>query len=169
MKTLNYTEYNKLQKGDKLTVIDNLGTRLAQGQTVTVDEIALGTCIYLSGFTGAWAYTRFALANHAKPPVTSIVPVLLKKPAKPRRDILGRFLGTTPQVVREKPTVLRNGSLYAIKRKHGTTIARLRKPAHEDYLVFSEHDKRPFLARKKQVRLADAAEVKAYLGENATA
>ncbi len=75
------------------------------------------------------------------------------------RDQSGRF---APKTNLAKPVILRNGSLYGVQRRNGRVIARLRKVAHEDYLVFSLRGK-AFLARKKQVTLATKDEVDEYL------
>ena len=84
------------------------------------------------------------------------------------RAVLQGVLET--QNVRQRPVslgALRPGSLYAVKRKGGFEVTRLRKVAHDDYSVFQTHAERPFLARFKQVFLANPSEVEAYL-ETAT-
>jgi hypothetical protein len=78
------------------------------------------------------------------------------------RDSRGRFTSVAVQKTRVKPTVLRKGALYAVKRKRGIQIANLRAVAYGDVLVFSRH-KKPFLAKRNQVFLADNNEVKSYL------
>lgn len=156
MKPLTRETAKKLKLGAKLRVIDAIssiivGKALSAGQIVTFSRLRSQTGeLYLTDVIPGWSWriSRFEVVGSQTP-----------------RDANGRFSSDKPAVPRTAPSILRHGSLYSVKRKRGNVVARLRKTAHEDYLVFSEHDKKPFLVRRKQVTLADADEVKQYLSK----
>jgi len=130
------TEPNKIVKGEVYTVKHASKVLSGATQIVYLDDAR----------HNGWFNTRFE-------------PVV--ETSRVKRDKQGRFVSNVP--ARPQPVALRNGSLYSVKRKRGAVVARLRKAAHGDWLVFSEHDKAPFLARRKQVTLANEEEVKTYL------
>lgn len=159
MKTpLTSTQAASLTAGTELIVLDNkYGFPCKIGETVKfysyraeIDEMYVTVKGSSQPLKLSWMVSRFALAPQAV-----------------QRDNRGRFKGTQPAVKRPAPSVLRPGSLYGVKRKRGVVVARLRKQAHGEWLVFSEHDKAPFLARREKVTLADDTEVKGYLQQAA--
>ena len=185
---LTINQFKSLKAGDSIVATDNTGysggsNKLEIGKTYIVDRIitnanVLNNFVYVQGQRYGYWFNRFALpASVAAKRQTVLTPAVARaavvavaaaKAKGPVRDAKGRF--TTPKPVakigtskRTPATVIRNGALYGVKRKRGVVIARLRKPAHEDYLVFSEHEGRPFLARKSQVSLATKDEVATYL------
>lgn len=151
MKTLTPTQAKSLKPGTLLKVVndDSASGHLKKGAIVKFRKLwnDAGTEIFVEGSEWSWMVRRFALAG-------------------PKRDARGRFAPASPVIVksRQKPQALRPGSLYAVKRKRGYQIARLRSVAHKDFLVFSRHEK-PFVARREQVALADKEEVQSYLAE----
>lgn len=151
MQTLTEKQANLLKPGTRLKVVvdDSSLGQLIKGGIVTFRSWAyFPSEVFVEENSLSWLLSRFSFTKTQK------------------RDARGRFAPSKPvaQKPRQKPQALRPGSLYAVKRKRGYQIARLRSSAHKDFLVFSRHDK-PFIARREQVALADKEEVQAYLAQ----
>jgi len=79
----------------------------------------------------------------------------------------GRFISSNPNKANSaKPAALKNGSLYAVARKSGRVIARLRsvaKVGDKKFGVFTIHKGFPFVIESKKISLAVDNEVSQYL------
>lgn len=137
----------EIKIGDKLKCVDDLGTNLIQGKIYTVQDV--NDYVYVEELK---IWDNGFYSNRFEKPIN--------------RDSRGRFNSSKPSVLFNKPETLRNGSLYLVKRKRGTVVARLRTEelVAKEYLVFTRHGK-AFLARKKQVGLASKEQVNQYLAE----
>lgn len=151
---LTFAQAQKLKPGTLLRVLDGRSMpHTPSGSTIKFKGARTDGHqeVFVEGYSGSWFPDRFEV---------------LKEPQ--RRDARGRFAApvTKATVKRDTPSALRPGSLYAVKRKRGYTTARLRRFAHDDFLVFSQHKGRPFIVRRKQVALANKEEVNQYLQTN---
>lgn len=150
---LTLAEAAKLRPGTKLTCVNTeraTPNTLVKGREYTFVGLRSYECgqdILIAEEKCSWQPERFAVS------------------ATLLRDARGRFKARGVVILRrERPVCLRNGALYAVKRKNGYVTARLHV-GRGDYLVFQVHKKRPFVAAQKQVFYANDEEVKAYLSD----
>ncbi len=78
-------------------------------------------------------------------------------------DFIRDYIKTPKAPSRQKASNLRVGAIYAIKRKNGFEISKLRSVAKGDFGVFQTHEKAPYSAKASRVYLANKEEVAAYL------
>ncbi len=136
-----------IKPGMKLKVVDSDYSHLRNGAVITVDHI-YQNCVYVAGMEekGNGFYpSRFEKAQKDS-----------------KRDGKGRFVSDAQGPIRLTPPAgLKNGSLYAVKRKRGYTVARL-KVQFKGGAVVSERGKL-FLTKPENIKIATVTEVQEYL------
>ena len=134
-----------LKPGTKLKVRDTHCSHFKDGQVVTFKKVRDNDELYVEESPLSWLATRF-----------DVLPPLFKRAKN------GRFISDAQGPIRLTPPAgLRNGQIYAVERKRGTTIARL-KYQFDDNVVMLSHDQ-PFLAKRGKVKIANVTEVQEYL------
>ncbi len=153
--------------GDKVRLIKNnaylpadLAPYLGQELTVSVASPAgisfAEDKIHSNMLGGAWLNYRFERV----PVQVAVYSAPVVKKAAPARAKNGRFASRT-----QAPTILRNGSLYLVKRKNGTQVARLKVATRDSKSVVMSRHGKLFLSRPNKLTLAPQSDVDAYLAE----